>query len=105
MPGASNRRESRTSPGSSPGQPRLRLLSLFDLDFRFDLDRNVEWELGHADRGSAMFAGVGSVKLQNQIRAAVDDRGLLRESRRGSDHAEHAQPCPHAIEISQLALQ
>src|SRR5208283_5855471 len=52
-----------------------------------------------------MAAGFGSVELQDQVRKAVDHCGLLRKSRRGSNHPENAQPRSHAVEVAQSALE
>ena len=45
------------------------------------------------------------VQIQDQIRKAVDDIGQPHKARRGIDHAKHALPGGHAIQIAQRALQ
>ena len=52
-----------------------------------------------------MLAALRPVQLDDQVGKAVDDGGLLPESRRGIDHAEDAQPRGDPIQVAQLALQ
>ncbi len=51
-----------------------------ELDFPFDLNWNVEWQLGHTDGASRVRAPRGTVELENQIREAVDDAWLHIET-------------------------
>ena len=44
-------------------------------------------------------------QLENEIGKSVDDAGLLVESRRRVDHAEHPRPGGYPIEVTESALQ
>src|SRR5258706_567941 len=76
-----------------------------ELDFAFDFHRNIERQLGHADRASGVGADVRAEEFEQQIGEAVDDARLLIESGRRIHHSEHAGPGGDAIQISQRALQ
>src|SRR5436190_22847264 len=52
-----------------------------------------------------MSAPIGSVEVEDQIGAAIDDRRQIRETRRCVHHAENAQPCGDAIQIAERTLQ
>src|SRR5262245_50021842 len=41
---------------------------------RFDLHRDIEWQLRHPNRRSRMRAAIGTVHVEDQIRKTVDDR-------------------------------
>lgn len=54
---------------------------LLDLKDHFDLDRDVEGQFSHADRGASMFTDRLTKNLDHKIGEAIDDLGLIRKSR------------------------
>src|SRR5262245_46944953 len=75
------------------------------LDLGLDLHRDVEWQLGHADGTARMRACLRPPQLENQVGEAIDHRRLPVETGRRVDHAEHAMPLAHPIEVAERALQ
>src|SRR6185503_7417152 len=63
-----------------------------DEDLAFDLHRNVERQLRHADGATRVGANVPAEDFDDEVGEAVDHGRLLVESRRGIHHAEHAHP-------------
>ena len=76
-----------------------------DLDLAFDLDWNVERQLGHTDRAARVAADLRSEHLEHEIRKTIDDGGLLDEPGCGVDHAKNPRPRRDAIEIPESAAQ
>ena len=70
-----------------------------ELDFAFDLDRDVEGKLGETDGAAGVGARFGAEKLDDEIGEAVDHDGLPVEAGRRVDHSEHAPPGRDAVDL------
>ena len=77
----------------------------YEFDFAFNLDGNIERQLGKSNCTPAVGANDRTKQLENEIGKSVDDAGLLVESRRRVDHAEHPRPGGYPIEVTESALQ
>ena len=52
---------------------------LADLEYEFDLDGDAGGQLGDADRGASVLAGLAE-DIDKQLRGAVDDSGVFDEA-------------------------
>jgi hypothetical protein len=84
----------RSSPAGDP--------ALFHLDNRLDLDRYAERQTADADRGARVLL---AEHLDEEIRAAIDDLGMLDIVRHGIHHSEQLHDPSHPIEIAKLLLE
>ena len=74
------------------------------LDDRLDLDRDVEGQLGRADRRAGVAAGLAP-DVEDQLREAVDHGGRLVEAGRAVDEPERLDPARDPVEIAELLLR
>src|SRR5918996_1030647 len=72
-----------------------------DLDDRLDLDRDVEGQLGHADGGTGMAAGVVE-DLHQEVGAAVGDGGHVVEPGGAVDHNQQLHDPADPVERTEL---
>src|SRR4051812_16210973 len=82
----------------------LGLLLLY-LENHFNLDRNAQRQLRHADRGTGMLADRLAEYFDHQVRKPVDDFRLVGKSWRRVHHAENFDDPLHLVETSQIGLR
>jgi hypothetical protein len=84
---------------------RARGITRPKLDLGFDLDRDAERQLGHADGTARMATPLGSEDLEDQIAEPVDHARLPVETRRRIHHAEDSRPARDALQVAERPLQ
>src|SRR5258706_1204411 len=98
------RRPATTNSCCAAARPRPER-SAAQLDFAFDLDRDIERQLGETDRAARMRTALRAEDLDDEFGEAIDDERLTIAIRRGVDHPEDARPRADTIQIAQRALQ
>jgi hypothetical protein len=76
-----------------------------ELNFAFDLNRNIERQLGEADSTTTVRSDDWTEHFEDKIGKAVDNAGSLIETWSRVDHAEHSRPSGYVIEIAEGAFQ
>ena len=84
---------------TSPSQTSL------DFENDFDLYRDIARERTHADGAAGADAGFFSPDLGEELRAAVDDLGMISEVGHAVDHAEHFDDSFDAVETAEFCLE
>src|SRR5439155_1348360 len=74
---------------------------LLDFDDALDLDGNSHRERAHAHRRARVLAALAE-HLHEEVRAAVDDLGLVFELGHRVDHAEDLDDALHLVEAAEL---
>jgi len=75
-----------------------------ELNLAFDLDRDVEWQLGETD-GALECAPRPGRRLEYQSEKPVDDASVAIEPGRGVDHPKDPGPRAHAVEVADRAIE
>ena len=83
----------------------LRTLVPDELDFAFNLHRNIERKLGKSHRAATVGTHFRAVKFKDEVRESVDDIGLLIEAWRRIHHAEYARPGSYAVKVAKRTLE
>src|SRR6185312_12697872 len=76
-----------------------------ELDFAFNLHRDIEGKLGKAHGTATVGTHLRAVELQDEVGESVDDIRLLVEAGRRIDHAEHARPGRYAVKVAKRTLE
>src|SRR5580693_4286936 len=92
-------------PPSRRGPFEMMDLPLIDRYLGFDFHREAERELGHADGGAGVLAGVRAPEVEDEVGEAVDHGRGPGEPGGGVDHAEDAEPAGDPVQVAEGALQ
>ncbi len=76
-------------------------LNRVDEDLAFDFHGDVEWESCDANRGARVEAAIPAEKVEQKIRAAVQDGREPVEPGCSIHHSEDPDPALDAVEIAQ----